>query len=403
VGWNITTRLAVFHNVTVLCADGPALWKNSYRNAVERYIKKEGNIPGLKVVYVEQPSITLAYARINRKIMKLTKGMFWQPLYYLGLDKWHMAAFQKAVELGLENFDVVHQLTPISFLRPGYLWTAGKPFFWGPLGGMFKVPVPFARSGGNKSFLFESLRSINIERQIRSANFKKIVKKAKHIWTITKDEHHIVNTIAGGKATPMIDTAPPKEVVGRARSYDGARPLRLCWSGRHEPRKALPLLLHAISALSDRSRILLDILGEGPETQKWKDIAYRLGLTNINWCGRLPYSDALNVMAESDVFVHTSFREAASMVVLEALGWGMPVICHDACGMGVAVDSTCGIKVPFINPECSINGFKTSLEQFLLNPSLVSKLSVGALSRASELSWEAKSKEIAEAYNLCDS
>jgi glycosyltransferase involved in cell wall biosynthesis len=263
---------------------------------------------------------------------------------------------------------------------------------------MFQVPASFARMGGMKSFLFETVRSMNINRQVRSARLKQMVLQAKRIWTITNDERRIVEGIGAGKADPMVDTAPPSEIAGCVRRYDGDRLLRLCWSGRHEIRKALPLLLQALAGLPERGKVVVDVLGEGPETQGWKELAGRLNLPGITWHGRLPYQQALLTMGQADVFVHTSFREAASMVVLEAMGWGMPVLCHDACGMAVAVDETCGIKVAFDNPERSIQGFREALEQILNNPPLVEKLSAGALRRASELSWDAKVREMAEAY-----
>lgn len=399
VGWNVVTRMAKYHDVTVLCADGPAKKPGSYRDAVTRYINEYGAIPGMTVVYVKQPPLTLRYANMNRKLMRLTRGVGWQVLYYMGLDGWHQVALQKAVDMGLDNFDVVHQLTPISFLRPGYLWTTNIPFFWGPLGGMFKVPKPFARLGGIKSLLFETTRSLNIQRQVQTVQLKRTVRKAKRIWTITDDERRIIDGIAAGRAIPMVDTAPPSGVIGRVRQYDINRPLRLCWSGRHETRKALPLFLHALAALPEREKVTLDVLGEGPETVIWKRIADTLNLTGITWHGRLPYQQALQAMGKADVFVHSSFREAASMVVLEAMGWGMPVICHDACGMAVAVDETCGIKVPFVSPERSIQGFRDALVKILKNPGLVELLSTGALRRSSELSWDAKVLEIAEAYS----
>ena len=86
------------------------------------------------------------------------------------------------------------------------------------------------------------------------------------------------------------------------------------------------------------------------------------------------------------------------MAVLEALGWGMPVICHDICGMSAAVNETCGIKIPLVNPQQSIRGFRDAIERLLDNPGLIERLSKGALLRAAELSWDAKVREIAEAY-----
>lgn len=399
VGWNIATRMAAYHDVTLLCADGTALEYGLYRNAVVDYMKKKGPIPGLRIVYVKQPAITIRYARLNRYLMTFTKGLGWQPLFYMGLDRWHRDALRTAQDLGLDNFDVAHQLTPISFRKPGYLWTSNLPFFWGPIGGMFRVPSVFTRWGGAKSFILEAVRNASIERLVKaSTNLSSVISKAACIWTITEDERRIVNHMSVDKAVPMIDTAPPLGIKGQIRQYDGKRPLRVCWSGRHDVSKALPFLLYAFTKLKVHDEIALDILGEGIETERWKQLAKELDLKRITWHGRLPYDVALRKMGQADVFVHTSFKEAASMVVLEALGWGLPVICHDACGMGIAVDDTCGIKVPFENPEVSIYGFARALDRILLNPGLVSELSEGALKRASVLSWDVKVKKMADAY-----
>jgi glycosyltransferase involved in cell wall biosynthesis len=382
-----------------MCADGPALGPNSYRNAVGRYFMKHGDIAGLSMVFVEQPAVTVRFAQLNRRLMTLTRGIGWQPLYYAGLDRWHQAALRTARDLGIENFDLVHQLTPISFIKPGYLWSTGLPFFWGPIGGMYKVPWDFARTGGMSSFLLESIRSCNIDCHTRlSGRFRSIVSKAKRIWTISADEGRILSALADKKISPMLETSAPEEEEGHVRHYDGVRPLRICWSGTHETRKALPLVLHALKLLPGRDRIVLDILGEGPETQRWQLIAKKLSLTNITWHGRLPYRQARKTMGQADMLIHSSFREGTPHVVMEALGWGIPVICHDACGMASAVDDTCGIKIPLINQKRSIYGFRDAMNMILQYPGLVEQMSKGALRRASQMSWDEKVNEISETY-----
>ena len=162
--------------------------------------------------------------------------------------------------------------------------------------------------------------------------------------------------------------------------------------------EAQQVLLHALARLSERQKIVLDVLGEGPEMFHWQGIAKTLSLSGITWLGRLPYDAALQIMNRADVLIHTSFREGTPHVVLEALGWGVPVICHDVCGMATAVNDTCGIKVPFVNPERSIQGFCEAIESLLKHPEQVAQLSEGALQRAAELSWDAKVKQMAEAY-----
>ena len=66
-------------------------------------------------------------------------------------------------------------------------------------------------------------------------------------------------------------------------------------------------------------------------------------------------------MSRAHVLLHTSLAEATSTVILEALARGLPVVCHDACGMRIAVDDRCGIKVPLIDPNTSIKGFSRAI------------------------------------------
>ena len=398
-GWNICTRMAAIHDVTVLCASGPPFSPTAYKDALERFHRENPGIPGLTVECVAQPPDAIRYARINRQFYDTSDGVGSRTLFFRGLNAWHRAAYQTALRLGTSNFDVVHQLTPISFRRPGYLWRLDLPFFWGPIGGMYKVPSAFARWGGFRTWLFERLRAADIDWHLHlSPTFQAAARRAAVVWTITDDERRQIDRVAGPKSVPMIDTAA--QVRGIPRTYNGDRALRVCWSGRPAVIKALPLLLNAMAQLEQPHRVSVDVLGGGgSETARWQALARELRLDNITWHGRLPYQAALAKMNEADVFVHTSFREAASNVVPEALGSGLPVVCHDVCGMAVAVDASCGIKVPFVSPAHSIRGFRDALERLLANPGLVRELSVGALKRAAHLSWDAKVAEMAETYD----
>jgi glycosyltransferase involved in cell wall biosynthesis len=141
------------------------------------------------------------------------------------------------------------------------------------------------------------------------------------------------------------------------------------------------------------------VLGDGPEKERWLREFRQMGLrTPIRWLGMLPRDDALAVMEQKDVLVLTSLKEATASVTLEALSMGMPVICHDACGMAVAVTSACGIKVPMIDPKASAEGFAVALERLGSDRGLLPALSAGAIQRAQELSWKNKISEILTAY-----
>ena len=103
-------------------------------------------------------------------------------------------------------------------------------------------------------------------------------------------------------------------------------------------------------------------------------------------------------MADADAMVSTSVLEETSLVVLEALSLGLPVVCHDACGMGVAVTDECGIKVPMHTPDQSVAGYAAALSELALGGPRFESLSRGALARARELDWDNKAAAMARTY-----
>jgi glycosyltransferase involved in cell wall biosynthesis len=120
--------------------------------------------------------------------------------------------------------------------------------------------------------------------------------------------------------------------------------------------------------------------------------------SKVIWHGHVPHSEALSIMAEGHAFIHSSLLEAASTVVLEALSLGLPVVCHDTCGMAHAVTADCGIKIPLRNPETSISGFAQAIEAIANDSQLYDRLSLGAIERARELTWDRKVERFSGAY-----
>jgi N-acetylglucosaminyldiphosphoundecaprenol N-acetyl-beta-D-mannosaminyltransferase len=167
----------------------------------------------------------------------------------------------------------------------------------------------------------------------------------------------------------------------------------------HIERKAMPLVLEAVARLKGKAPVELHILGCGPETEKCRATAARTGIgSTVIWHGHVPHSEALGIMAEGHAFIHSSLLEAASTVVLEALSLGLPVICHDICGMAHAVTAECGIKIPLRNPETSVSGFARAIEEIANDSQLYDRLSFGAIERARELTWDRKVERFSEAY-----
>ena len=388
-GWQVITRLAAFHDVTVLTS--PNVEGTDYRGETLDYLERNP-IPGLKLVYVDPPPLA-------RKLM-VPSGSAARMLYYFGYASWQRAALRAARELhAAKPFDLVHQLNMTGYREPGYLWQMDAPFVWGPIAGACNMPWSYLSLMPMKERIFYGLRNIaNLMQRYTSLRCWKAARKAQHIWYVGADEKHLVEDVwRVPTGSPMLDsgtTPAPREHA----EYDGIRPLRLVWSGLHIGRKAMPLLLHALAPLKGR-KIEVTILGDGPQTEACDTLATHLGVRSIiRFTGRLPLPAALAEMRRADALVFTSLMEAASHVVLEALSMGLPVLCHDACGMSIAVDSTCGIKVPLADVDTSIAGFTAAITRILEDPAELRRLTDGAARRATELTWDAKVREMCAVY-----
>jgi glycosyltransferase involved in cell wall biosynthesis len=120
-----------------------------------------------------------------------------------------------------------------------------------------------------------------------------------------------------------------------ARPWPPADPdaVRLVWAGRLVGGKGLEALLETVDL--DR-RLMLDIVGDGPDRARLRAIADASGARNrITWVGhltdRVTYLDRL---AAADVFVFPSPAEGFPKVVLDAFAVGLPVVATRAGGLG---------------------------------------------------------------------
>lgn len=394
IGWNIASRLAAYHDVTILCC--PKLGIENYRQEMEEYLKKNAAVSGMEVCYIEPPLLS--------RLLQKPLISFTTPLYFVGYAAWQRAAFAQAKRLHHQRaFDLAHQLTFTGFREPGYLWKLGIPFVWGPVAGASDVPWSYFKMLSWRDRLFYGLKNIiNAAHKRFKARARRAARAAKHIFVTTDNDQALISRRWGFESQIMLDTGAP-ELEGRVREYDGRRPLRLIWSGLHVGRKALPLLLMAAAELKrefSERRFELIILGGGKQSEPWQAMARQLEIDDlITWTGQIPLQPALDEMRKVDVFIFTSVQEGTSTVVMESLALGLPVICHDACGMGVAVTEMCGIKVPMRGPRISEAGFAAAIRSLLASPQRVAALSAGALARAQELTWDRKAREIAAAYD----
>ncbi|CAN5805068.1 hypothetical protein BH11BAC4_BH11BAC4_04380 [soil metagenome] len=400
VGWNLVTRLAKYHDLTVLYASGSQANHNSYFDAINNYTAVNGPIPGIRFINIDQPGITKSIASFNKTFSKI--GPIGLPvLYYLGYGYWQKAAFAKAKELHKkEKFDVVHQLTQVAFREPGYTWKMDIPFFWGPTGGTKTLPKAFYKMLPLKSRILEGIRTFSNYIQFNfSSRVIKANKTAAVIYAFSPEDVNLLKQRVTGEIKLMLDVGTIHYDSIDHHSDQHSTTVKAMWCGHLIERKAAIILLKAL-ALSKQTRegVKFQIVGTGPLEESLQQFAEELELKNVEWIKNVDRDTVFKMMSEADFFVHTSLREATSSVIPEALSTGLPVICHDADGMSIAINESCGIKVPMISPADSIIGFHAAIEKLVLNKPLIEKLKAGARKRSLEMSWDSMAETIATDY-----
>lgn len=393
VGWNIATRLAAHHDVTVLYGDLSP--ETPMKADIERYQRERAWPKRLTAVHVA----------VDRRICWLnhlhTKpGLFF--LYYAAYKRWQQVAFGSACRLHRkEPFDLIHHLTIIGYREPGYLWQLGIPFFWGPINGAASIPWAYVKRFGGAGRYRHLVRNILNTVQMRlPSRSRKAAMAATKIWAVTAEDQGMVQELWGQRAELMLETGATPTANPEIRTLHPGEPLRLVWCGIIEARKALDLAIQAIAQLPDPNSVELHVVGDGPEQKACLELSHRLSVSNtIRWHGRVSHAKAQQLMGNGHALIHTAVKEGTPHVVLEALAQGMPVICHDSCGMGVAVTEKCGIKIPMVTPEQSFKGFASAMRHLLNNPNELQTLSQGASRQAQSLGWNSLIQKLLHAYH----
>ena len=370
-----------------MCEKTPS--NSEYFEEVDRYLNENGNIKNVHFVPIKMPES-------SKKYTKLHDIGFW-PAYYWGYKCWHKDAYRKAMLLHSENrFDLAYQLNMIGFREPGYLWKLDIPFVWGPTNGFHSIPFSYIKGFKVKELIVQSLKHIANELQIKlSIRARKAAKKANIVWCVDNTAFKKMSSWSAN-AELMQETGLNSlpENLKTSKNYDGVRCLNLVWSGMVTPGKALEILIKALINLQDLN-FHLTVLGDGPTLLSIRKLAKPIQ-DKITFAGWLSKSKAIDVVIQSDLLIHTSLKEGTTNSILEALGMGVPVICHDTCGMGVVINNLNGFKIPYSDFATSIKFLTDLLNRITENPNLLNDRYKTIWETTNDLAWDNKVNLIAK-------
>jgi glycosyltransferase involved in cell wall biosynthesis len=392
VGWEITRRLGNFFDTTVIvCEKTPS--GDNYKEEVESYLTNFGLIPNVKFVYIPMPKISKIYTLLH-------DFGFW-PAYYFGYNCWQRKVYRSARYLHqLNKYDACYQLNMIGFREPGYLWKLDIPFFWGPINGFHSIPYSFLKDFHGKDYILQYIKRFFNELQIKIALRPKIAaKKASFVWCVDAISLNNIKKWTD-KVDLLTETGLTHNSLHQLSSkikYYKNRSLNLVWSGRIEYGKSLSILIDSL-LLFNEYNFKLVVLGDGPLLNEMKKRSEPIK-HKIIWNGWLPKHEAINLVSNSDLLIHTSLKEGTPHVILEAISYRVPVICHDTCGMSTIVNDQNGFKIPYKNFHTSIVSLSDLLSSIFDNPDILNCKFESINEPNDFLTWDHKVSYISEKIN----
>ncbi|NUN48946.1 MAG: glycosyltransferase family 4 protein [Candidatus Brocadiae bacterium] len=381
VGWNAALQAARRHDVWLLTRSGN-------RAAIESGLRILPDGARIRVCPVADPrSGCLVPAGRSGK--------------WIDYGRWQVAALDTAEELHRTvGFDLIHHVTFASWRVPTRLYELPVPVIWGPLGGGSGVPRGFGSVLGFQGRFSESFREASQYVSRRLPGVGRCARKCRLVLA--------ANGVTRDFLSPLCESPPPvlcemgveiADFPERSPRPAHGGPLRIFWSGVFEPRKALPLLLGALTH-PEAPDCTLDIAGDGPERERWRRAAARMNVEGrVRFHGRLVRHEALRLLEAADVFVFTSLRETTGWVLVEAMAAACPVVALDWSGTPDVLPAEAGIRIRPESPAQVRDGLARALARLSADPDL--RVAMGKAGRAHvarNLTWDRYGAEMDRYY-----
>ncbi len=384
-GWYFAEALARYGCDVVVLTCG-----SHHRKKIEAHRANHGLPPNLDFVWHDVPGWRGPGYEQARHIRQ----------HYLA---WQITARRTVARLLDErSFDVIHHLTWTVLRWPSFLGGLGPRFVFGPVGGGEVAPHPLRASLPDSGRHSERIRdAINF-----ASRFDPMVRgclkradailvtddaTARHVPTRLRDKTFVVADIF---APEGIVTAPP------ARD-DGAGPA-LLFAGRLESWKGPQLAVGALAELRQRlPGARLSIAGSGPDEHFIRQEARRLGMDGcVTFLGQVPHAQMASVYAAHDVLLYPSLHDSGPHVIGEALAHGLPVVCLDLGGPGVAIDESCGavVRTAGLDVAAVCSGLVAAVVELVDQPDRLQERRRGAQARARRFTYAARVADMVDSY-----
>lgn len=380
VGWNFVCRLAKDHHVTLITN------KHVFFNELTEAASKMGiTVYGIKQ-YINYKGLTMLL-----------------PFIYYGEYKWwQYRVYKKAKQLHREQpFDLIHQVTNITFREPGYLWMLNVPFVWGPVVALGAEKPKFLNRYGFSEGLKIILRHYSFQIQyVTSGRIKKALRACRLCLPVCENTQRLLQHLSPDTRFFMLPEtgAIDEQITETIRKRMPDEEIKLLWVSRFDQSKGVMFLLEALSQLSPSVPYRLTLAGDGPQRKKAiafceeKKIPYE-------YTGTLPFTEIQKLYTQAHLFFITSMKDATTSVLFEALSNGLPIVALDHLSFGEKINASCGAKIKVGTTEQIAADIAAAICYFYKNEPARQAAAQGAITQAKKYSWNTQIQRLNMLYD----
>ncbi len=291
---------------------------------------------------------------------------------------------------------VIHQPIPVSPRSPSLLYNLGAPLVIGPLNGGMEYPPAFRTKEPLAIRWVVALgRSLS---NLANAIFPGKRKAALVLVANTRTRKALPAGIRGRVfelPENAVDVADWQMPASRQQTGES----RFLFVGRLVDWKALDVV---VQALQDVPEATLEVVGDGPMLESWRELAGRIGVQDrVHFLGWLSQKECAERLHGCCALVLPSLYECGGAVVLEAMAMARPVIATAWGGPAEYLDESCGVLVPPHSRTSLIEGFAKAMSLMQSSPELCRRLGNAGRERLLQnFCWNDRIDRIVELYRM---
>lgn len=298
------------------------------------------------------------------------------------------------------EFDAVHRIAPNAPVTPSLLATrcarVGVPFVLGPLNGGVPWPKEFAYLRRAEREWLSYVRGLSRYLPGYTATRRDsaaLLVGARFAWREMPEKYH-------DKCVFLPENAIDADRFPRQERPEFREPLRVAFVGRLVPLKGVDMLVEAAAPLARAGRLKLDIIGDGPELPRLKQLVAELKIgESVEFPGWVEHTKLAARLSQAHVFGFPSVREFGGGVVLEAMALGLVPVVVDYGGPAELILPGTGFALPLTSRAEVIRGMTERFAALVADPRELAAMARRAQEHVFQnYTWDAKARQMLEIY-----